>query len=249
MPVGRILLKSISSSRKLAQLKTDGARLLYTWLIPHLNIHGCYEADPLVIRSHILSRLDKTVEEVVSYLEDLESAGLIQKYNVNGDIFLFVPDFKEKQPNLRPEREGKTHIPAPTPDLLLQNSRRTPAQVKLSKVKLSKVNIKTQPSAALKAAFDKLLNDKFNIYSLINRLKKESKVGIDIPEVVLLKVCDMYWKTKPDINFVWPWFNTVIVQELKTYNANNHEVESKVAEKRGPAADSIKKLIKGIGDA
>lgn len=139
MPVGRIILKSISDSNKLPKLKTDGARLLYTWLLTHLDINGCFSGDSQVIRGKVFTRLNKSNKTINNYLEDLELNKLIIRYKVDGDLFLNVPDFVEKQPSLNPKREGKSNIPLPTPELLQQYSVITPTQVKLSKVKLSKV--------------------------------------------------------------------------------------------------------------
>ena len=139
MPQGRIILKSISESKKIARLKTDGARLLYTWLITHLDVNGCFSADPDVVNGKVLTRLNKPKKTVVSYLDNLASTGLIVIYEANGDKFLIVPDFAEKQPNLQPKKEGKPTIPLPTPDQLQSNS--TTSKVKESKVKESKVNI------------------------------------------------------------------------------------------------------------
>jgi len=137
MPQGRIILKSISESKKIANLKTDGAKLLYTWLITHLDVNGCFSADPDVVNGKVLTRLNKSKKTIVSYLDDLESVGLIIRYVANGDNFLIVPDFVEKQPNLQPKKEGKPTIPRPTPDLL--QSKSTTSKVKESKVKESKV--------------------------------------------------------------------------------------------------------------
>jgi len=138
MPQGRIILKSISESKKIATLKTDGARLLYTWLITHLDVNGSFSGDPDVVNGKVFTRLKKSRETVESYLVDLESVGLIIRFIANGDIFLHVPDFTDKQPCLRADREGKTTIPVPTPDQLQTNSRTS--KVKESKVKESKVN-------------------------------------------------------------------------------------------------------------
>ena len=140
MPVGRIVLKSISGSKKLSKLKSDGARLLYTWLLPHLDVNGCFSGDPVVINGQVLSRLSKSLDTVQGYLIDLEENDLIVLYSANSDDFLFVPDFVEKQPHLRPDREGKSTIPSPTPDQLQSNSRQTPPEVKLKEVKLKEVN-------------------------------------------------------------------------------------------------------------
>jgi len=61
MPAGRIILKSISGSKKLSKLKSDGARLLYTWLIPHVDVNGCFSADPIVINGQVLTRLNVSI--------------------------------------------------------------------------------------------------------------------------------------------------------------------------------------------
>jgi len=140
MPAGRILLKSISESRKLAALKTDGARLLYTWLIPHLDINGCFSGDPRVIKGKIFTRLAKTTRSIQSFIDDLQRVGLVIIYYAKDDIFLQVPDFAERQPTLNPEREGKPSIPPPTHEQLKSKSRPTQDKPNTSKVKESKVN-------------------------------------------------------------------------------------------------------------
>ena len=139
MPAGRIILKSISESKKLSKVKTDGARLLYTWLIPHLDVNGCFSGDPVVINGQVLTRLSKSFDTVQGYLQDLAETKLIVLYSLNGDEFLIVPDFQEKQPQLRPEKEAKPTIPLPTPDQLRTKSRPTPELPRTSKVKESKV--------------------------------------------------------------------------------------------------------------
>ena len=144
MPQGRIILKSISESRKLSQLSSDGARLLYTWLIPHLDINGCFSGDAEVINGRVLTRLGKTTRDVESYLDELQSIDLIIRYQANGDVFLHVPDFTEKQPSLQARKEAKSRIPLPSQDAVLRtNSGQTPDLFQpssaISKVKGSKV--------------------------------------------------------------------------------------------------------------
>jgi len=152
MPVGRMLLKRISDSKKLPALKTDGARLLYTWLLAHLNVEGCFSACPTVIKGKVFTRLKTTPHSIAAYLDDMEENDLIVRYEADGDVFLLVPDFVEKQPNLRSEREGKNEIPSP-PEELRRNSRGGPAQVKLREgkgreVKLREVNPSLPPPDA-----------------------------------------------------------------------------------------------------
>ncbi len=135
MPQGRIILKRICQSRKLADLKTDGARLLYTWLIPNVDINGCFSGDPEVIKGQVFTRLKKSPKTIAGYMDDLSSVGLIVQYTANGDRFIQIPDFVEKQPSLNPSKEAESTIPLPTPDQLQTNSGQTPREVKESKVK------------------------------------------------------------------------------------------------------------------
>lgn len=128
MPIGRILLKSISESKKLSLLKTDGARLLYSWLIPHLDVNGCFSGDCAVINGQVLTRLKKTNKEIEEYLQDLEQNKLIIHYKFNGDIFLNVPDFVEKQPYLNPSRETSPKIPLPTKELIKRIKQNEPVE-------------------------------------------------------------------------------------------------------------------------
>lgn len=146
MPQGRIVLKRICQSRKLAELKTDGARLLYTWLIPNVDVNGCYSGDAEVIKGQIFTRLKKSVKIIEKYLLDLKENDLIVRYIVNGDIYLQIPDFSDKQPYLNPDRESKTNIPLPTQDLLMSNSSTTPSNLgQIESKSKSKIESKSKP--------------------------------------------------------------------------------------------------------
>ena len=200
MPVGRIILKSISESKKISELKTDGSRLLYTWLLTHLDVNGCYSGDPQVVNGKVFTRLSKSNKTIEDYLKDLEQNNLIVRYCVNGDMFLNVPDFVEKQPSLNPEREGKTNIPLPTPDLLQSKSGITPLKVKLSKGKLSKGNVLyKQIITYLNEKADK--NFKPNTKATIDKIKariNEGKTLEDFKKVIDIKTTK--WKSDPKMN-------------------------------------------------
>ncbi len=130
------MLKRICQSRKLAELKSDGARLLHTWLLPNVDINGCFSGDAEVIKGQIFTRLKKPTKTIQSYLHDLNNTGLIVWYKSNGDDYLWIPDFVDKQPSLNPEREAEPTIPMPTPDQLQSKSVATPLKVKESKEKV-----------------------------------------------------------------------------------------------------------------
>jgi hypothetical protein len=122
MVIGRILLRSISNSDKLANLKTDGARLLYTWLIPRVDIEGRYYADPRLVKAKVFPLLNKKTRQIAEYLQDLAVNKLILVYKAGDNWYLWIPDFKDRQPYLREDREAKSTIPAPTIDDKKNNS-------------------------------------------------------------------------------------------------------------------------------
>jgi len=131
MADGRMLKKKISTSRRLAALKTDSARLLYTWLIPHLDIEGRFSADPAVVKGQIVPRLKHLTEEKVNQiLIDMAQNELIYMYSNDGDRFLELRHFRDEQ-NIREDRERQSTIPAPDqceplyPGELPENSRRS----------------------------------------------------------------------------------------------------------------------------
>lgn len=134
MADGRMLKKAISDSRRLAELESDTNRLLYTWMIPHLDVEGRITADPDLFKGKVAPRLKNvTPEKVVSALDDMARVGLILLYEVDGDKYLELYNF-HKHNKVREDREGKSLIPPPTD--LPDNSGRTQGQVKLSKDKL-----------------------------------------------------------------------------------------------------------------
>lgn len=115
MPQGRIILKSICQSKKLAKLKTDAARLLYTWLLTNLDANGCFSGDVEDIKGMIFTKLSHTKDEIETYLQDIAECGLIMLYEDKEaeHRYIHVPDFVKKQPYLNPGREAKGKIPLP----------------------------------------------------------------------------------------------------------------------------------------
>lgn len=143
MAEGRMLKKLVSTSRKLAALQTDSARLLWTWILPHADITGRFSAEPDVIKGYIVPRLKKmTPAKITKYLLDLEACNLLILYKVNSDNYLEIVKFHKFQ-SLRADREAGSEIPpppdpGPTPGVAPEDSRLS--KDKLSKVKPSKIN-------------------------------------------------------------------------------------------------------------
>ena len=89
MAEGRMLKRAVSDSKKLPELKTDAARLLWTWILPYLDVEGRYYADPDVIKGKVVPRIKTfTPENVAEYLRDMDSVNLIILYEIDGEKYL-----------------------------------------------------------------------------------------------------------------------------------------------------------------
>jgi len=138
MADGRMLKKVICESPRLAALKNDTHRLIYTWLIPHLDIEGRHSADPRVVKSHVAPILDHITHKIiVAALNDMAVHSLIILYEADGKKCLELCKFKKHQ-NLREDRERPSDIPALTPGVVRELSGSTPKQDKIREDNISK---------------------------------------------------------------------------------------------------------------
>ncbi len=119
MARGRMLSKHISLDEKVNALSDDTCRLLFTWMIPHLDVDGRQYGEPGVFKSVVAPRLNISIKRVEKYLKEMESLGLIVRYSVNGNSYLFAPNFEKHQLGLRKERESQSKIPTYLPRFLL----------------------------------------------------------------------------------------------------------------------------------
>jgi hypothetical protein len=164
-----MLNKKVSASLQFDQLPDDTCRLLATWTIAHLDVNGVFYGDAAVVRSLVFTRrCDVSIEQVATYLLEMEHVGLIVCYWADGQMWQYWPAFRANQPGLRVDRETAefplpdTDIPAPIPqdddsvppdcpqdaDRLPQDSGEIPAEGKLSKDKLSEVKLSKDNTAA-----------------------------------------------------------------------------------------------------
>ncbi len=178
MAEGRMLKRNISISKKLPQLKTDSARMLWTWIIPFLDVEGRYYASPDLIKANIVPRLKTFTEaNITQYLQDMADIGLIIIYETGNETYLQYRNFDKFQ-SIRKDHEGKP-LPAPPPNYnatttqLQENSPPTTGELplKLSKVKLSKVSIRAR---ATPLPFDFKISDRVKEWAKekeLNRLE------------------------------------------------------------------------------
>lgn len=159
MPEGRMLKKRISDSKKLGKLKSDSARLLYTWILPHLDVEGRYSADPDLIKGHVFPKVKSmTYKKITNLLCELAEVGLIILYKHDGEFYLHLKNFHDYQ-KIDPNKEARSKIEAPNRGssvLTLDNSRvalenSSTSKVKGSKVKRSKVKSNESKSSCPKS--------------------------------------------------------------------------------------------------
>ena len=131
MADGRILSKRISRSVKIAKLSSDTARMIYSWLIPYLDVEGRMEADPKLLKADIAPLLEHITPKLIqNILIELHKINLICLYIIDNKQYLQLTKFNENQKNLRKDRESASSIPAAPPAELQQDSGTTPAQLR-----------------------------------------------------------------------------------------------------------------------
>ena len=146
MAEGRMLKRNISDSRRLAELKTDSARMLWTWIIPFLDSAGRFYASADMIKGKIVPRITTfTVRNIPSYLQDMHRVGLIVIYDVDGEKLLQYRKFDAFQ-NIKKDREAPP-LPAPkNPDQVPNNSGldqdQVPIKSRLPVPNLNEVNLR-----------------------------------------------------------------------------------------------------------
>lgn len=127
-----MLSKDISLDEKVDALSCDSARLLFTWLIPHLDVEGRMYGDARLIKSIVVPRRNYSLRTIEKYLNEMEKLGLIQRYfannfstnrgkvgqNISKNQYLFAPNFEKHQVGLRKDKEAQSRIPPLPPELL-----------------------------------------------------------------------------------------------------------------------------------
>jgi len=111
MAEGRILKRQISDSKKLGSIGSDSPRLLYTWLIPWLDIEDRHTADPDLIKGRIFPKCkDWNIKKIESGLERLNDEELIILYEANGETYLQFTKTLQKKYR---DKEAPSKIPPP----------------------------------------------------------------------------------------------------------------------------------------
>ena len=143
MAEGRMLNRAISQSKKMAKLSDDTSRLLFTWMIPHLDAEGRMKGDPSLFRAAVCPRLDHiTTQQVEKYLKEWDKAEAILWYDADGDKYIYCIGWDRQQRNLRKEREAPSRYPEPPPDLLRSKSGVAPRSMPQKLINVNEINSK-----------------------------------------------------------------------------------------------------------
>jgi hypothetical protein len=87
----RMISRSISTSRKVNRLGPEGA-LLFTWMCLHCDDYGRIEGDPYALKIKVVPGMSGYTETSVrEHLTQMQAAGLIFWYEVNGDQWIEIP--------------------------------------------------------------------------------------------------------------------------------------------------------------
>lgn len=167
MARARLIAASLGSSRKFHALQSSAqfpefAQLLFVLLVPNSDDFGRMKGDAFTVKFRIFPGSTRPEAEFERALDDLAGVGLIDRYTVDGEIFLQVNKFEDHQQNLHkrtsskfPEspgmsgareengterkgtegkgREGFPEIPGTVPDTSDQDEEEQAAQERLSR--------------------------------------------------------------------------------------------------------------------
>lgn len=140
----RMLHTEIWQSKQVASLSLQ-ARLLYVGLITLGDDDGRLKGDVALLRAQIFPRdAAITIEQVTQWLEEIVSARLVVRYEVDDEPYLAHPNWTKYQ-TLRADRKKDSNVPPPPADLLATieqpNGNQMSAQDKVSKGKVSKEKV------------------------------------------------------------------------------------------------------------
>jgi DNA-binding Lrp family transcriptional regulator len=128
MPRIRTLKPEFWTDRKLARLLTRDERMLYMGLWNQCDEHSRALGDPSVIKGQIFPyETDLTVPAVAEMLDKLVREGVVFRYVVGGDPYLYLPNLSRHQA-LQPYRV-KSRIPAPPDSLYVVQTLRVASSV------------------------------------------------------------------------------------------------------------------------
>jgi len=212
------------------------ARLFYQGLWVQADREGRGEDRPERLKIEIMPYDEVNAEEIMQLLAHHKKNGkrpFIVRYEIDGEKYYQIINWQKHQKPHKTERDSD--IPPPPKELLTVKqplNNRCPTNISVGNGDgdgkengKEIVNKQASPVSAVssktKEALDSVYNQGFNIYQLINKFKKDAKWRKDenIPDEVLIKICQQYQKDKGRISQPYPWFIKVLKMESSAYFA------------------------------
>lgn len=269
MAEGRMLKRNISESRRLSQLKTDSARLLWTWIIPFLDSEGRFYASADMIKGKIVPRLSSfTLKNIPKYIEDMARVGLIILYEVDGekliqyrkfDTFQKIVKTREAAPLPPPtdqdlirsqsgldqdKVESESRLPCPNlreVNLREEKEEDADAPVDNSKPEKKKISLNDKDLMSIENLSQALYDDKiFPHVHAFKNLCLKNKVNLR----ALIKTLTSCYTHKPRDS--WPYCVNIMKTENGNFNEQEYIQAAKELEKGKPPPE-IAALIQNIG--
>jgi len=126
MARGRMINSKICMNKTINELSDDTSRLAFTWLISFADVDGRTYGDPALIKSMLFPRrLDVTIEQMTTYIQEWHNAGLVTWYESHGDRWIVFCKFAENQRGLDRRKEPESDIPCPPEDVPSTDAVRT----------------------------------------------------------------------------------------------------------------------------
>ena len=98
----------------------------------------------------------------------------------------------------------------------------------------------------IKERLKEIHDDGFNVYMMLNKLKKVLKRP-DFPDEVIIRFCEAYWKHKPvDKKAHYPYFLKTFQLVSAQWHAENQQREGEKY-KKAPVSKLIKDILKEMG--
>lgn len=240
------------------------ARLFYQGLWVQADRDGRGEDRPERLKIEIMPYDEVDAEKIMQILACPKKNGkrpFIIRYEIDGEKYYQIINWQKHQKPHKTERESV--IPPVPKELLtvkqpLTNGYATNIPVgngdgngKENGKEI--VNKQAGPDGAVssktKELLDSVYSQGFNIYQLINKFKKDAKWRKDenIPDEVLIRICQQYEKDKGIIRDPYPWFIKVLKMESSAFFAERHVEEGKKFKKQGIGrfADILKQITGG----
>lgn len=226
------------------------ARLFYQGLWVQADREGRGEDRPERLKIEIMPYDEVDAEKIMQLLSCPKKNGkrpFILRYAIDGEKYYQIVNWQKHQKPHKTERESV--IPPAPKELLtvkqpLTNGYTTNISVgngdgdgKENGKEI--VNKQAEPAGAvsskIKEILDSVYSQGFNIYQLINKFKKDAHWRKDdnIPDEVLIKICEQYQRDKNSIRDPYPWFIKVLKMESASYFANKNIAASAKFKKEG----------------